>query len=95
MLWPLNPAVIRLGIHQNNVGANALDTAPGDNEVVPVPGQPHKAAGAGHNNGAYLSFRKLYQNIGDESQPLSIADTDDLPALKVCKFTAHTHILHP
>ena len=94
-LAPGNAAFVRLDIYQNDVGAHLTDTAPWDHIVIPPAPQMQKTAGAGHDDGHYLPLRQLDPHVGDEAQPLSVADGDDLLAEQVREFDRHKNSSRP
>ena len=86
---PGNPAVGGLCFHKHDIGADFFDAVPGNYVIIPAACHSQKAAGTGNHNGTDFSFRNVNLDIGDESQPLAGADTDDLLALEVGKFHGH------
>ena len=86
-------AVVGLGVHQDNVRTDALDAAPGDDEILIAAHHAEKPAGAGNHDGADPALRHIYLNIGDEAQPTAVADADDLLALQTGESNGHKNRL--
>ena len=85
-LWPGGAAFLWLGVYQDDVRADFLNAAPGDDEVVPASRDPQKTAWPGNHDGADLSLRHLDLYIADEAQALAVSDADDFLALQVGKI---------
>ena len=88
-LGPWNPAIVRFGIHQNDIRTDSADAVPGDHIVILPAPKTEKPAGAGDNDGNDIPFGKLDPGISDIAQPPPVADTYDLFAVKIRKFRGH------
>ena len=83
---PGDPAVAWFCLDQHDIRADFFNAVPGDDVIVPAACHTEKAAWSRHHNGADISFRQFDLNVADESQPLTGADADNLPALQVGEF---------
>ena len=86
-------AFIRFDVYQNDVRTDSFDTSPGDYVVVLPAHYAPKAAGTRYDYGNDISGGDFHLHIADETQPSSIADTDNLFAMKLCD--PHTHVASP
>ena len=78
-------ALIRFYVYKNDVRADPFDAIPGDHEVVPLPKQSPKPAGAGHNKGCDTPLRQLDDGIIYKAQPPPVVNTNDFLAMQVGK----------
>ena len=90
---PVDPAGGGVRVHQHDVRADALDAAPGDPEVVLSSGDPQVAAWPGHDDGGDTALRHLHFNVGNESQPSPVTDTDNFLALQFADAASHRRSL--
>ena len=77
---PGNAALLRLDVYKDNIRADALDTAPGDHQVLFWGTQTQNTAASGYHNGKNMSLRKLDAAVGYKAQPPPVMDADDFLA---------------